>query len=132
MTIRNFMATAALALLALAWNWFNNWAYAQRPSYLINTVLTERLHTLTPQVIDSLLSLQILPPAMFDHDYDGTMVVVRASPEDVRAVCWTVKPPAKPPLGCAVRSGAICTVTIADDVTLEASGWHYEIVLRHE
>jgi hypothetical protein len=75
----------------------------------------------------------ILPPAEYDHPYDGELIIVQK--EGATARCpdngaFTFKPV----LGCAFRDvpNNRCLIVLAPKELIESFGWTSEIVKRHE
>ena len=79
-----------------------------------------------------LLTAQVIPPAQYDHDYNGDLTVIRTTRAQVAQACRSMLVPGRAlPLGCAKFTGVNkCTVWIATDDELQ--GWNYSLVLRHE
>lgn len=80
---------------------------------------------------------QHLPPAEYDHAYDGKLTIVRAPDAQVRERCLTASTynPAFQMLGCSRRNTSgpnTCTIWIVTDDELRQLGWYYDIVLAHE
>src|SRR5215475_1692669 len=79
------------------------------------------------------LNFPYLPPAEFDHPYDGQLKIIRVpTREEVQWLCLGGLPPAA--IACAKRwmfSNTCAIVIIADDV-LATTDLTYELVLQHE
>jgi hypothetical protein len=71
-----------------------------------------------------------LPPAQYDHRYDGVLTVLRTIPSMIMREC--THQPNRFPIGCAqVRDGK-CLIWILTDEELEKIGWNFDTVYRHE
>jgi hypothetical protein len=116
MTIRKFTLACAATLLITA------------PA---QTQKTDRLPALK---IEQLRAGNWLPPAEFDHEYAGVLTVHRGTQQEMLAQCPSKSNPGYYSLGCSRRffDGATCVVYIAKDIMLQAAGWPYDLVLRHE
>jgi hypothetical protein len=76
---------------------------------------------------------KLLPPAEYDHDYDGELLLVRMAAEDISIVCKRALAPGQTlTLGCSQSIGRSCRVMIAKDEELKQHGLDYDIVYRHE
>jgi hypothetical protein len=74
-----------------------------------------------------------LPPAEYDHDYAGDLLVVRASDAEVRRLCYPNIKPGQAAIGCAFMDAPKkCRILIVTDDVLKRTGYDYDIVLRHE
>jgi hypothetical protein len=78
-------------------------------------------------------NMRLLPPAEYDHPYDGELIVVQKEGATSRCPdngAFTFKPI----LGCAFRDiqNNRCLVLLAPAEVIERYGWNTEIVLRHE
>jgi hypothetical protein len=72
--------------------------------------------------------LPILPPAEFDRPFKGPVTIIRAATkEGVGKICNL-----PPTLGCTLEKGDRCTIVIADDDIIAATGFTTDIVRRHE
>src|SRR5262245_19656298 len=78
--------------------------------------------------IEWMRKVEILPPAEFDHDYTGDLKITRATPDEVREMCFHIAPE-RIGLACTVRAqdGSTCRVKIVSDRLLQAQGWSYEL-----
>ena len=78
------------------------------------------------------LTAQVVPPAEYDHDYNGELIVLRTTRAAVAEACHSaVTGDRATTLGCAKITGYNkCTVWIASDD--QQRGWNYNLVLRHE
>ena len=87
---------------------------------------------LTPGYVEWLRQLNYLPPPEFDHEFKGELKVVRGSQQELRTACPNSFHPGNIALGCTRLIYDTCTIYILNDQGLQATGWDYEIVLRHE
>src|SRR5262249_44132906 len=84
----------------------------------------------------------VLPPVEYDHAFNGPTIIVRGDATLMKQLCPKTSYPVT--LGCqrflsdiadAVTPtplGKTCIVVIAKDEILQAEGWSYEVVKRHE
>src|SRR5262245_52669888 len=84
----------------------------------------------------------VLPPPAYDRPFDGPTIIIRGDATLMKQLCPKTSYPIT--LGCqrfltditdAVTPtplGKTCIVVIAKDEILQAEGWTYEIVKRHE
>jgi hypothetical protein len=77
-------------------------------------------------------AVALLPPAQYDHPFDGTLTVLEdLDPEEVSRLCG-----GSGNIACAAPpevSGAHkCTIYMAEPVHIQAKGWSVETVRRHE
>ena len=73
----------------------------------------------------------VLPPPEYDRPYRGILLEIRGDKEMMARLCpktWMVPVT----LGCAYVHERDCTIVVANDDILEAAGWRFEIVKRHE
>ena len=79
-------------------------------------------------------TLRLMPPPEFDHAYDGRVDVVTARDRDhVRELC----PGAKfgvtlGALACSIRYPASCTIVLAPEADIKATGVPLDVIMRHE
>jgi len=69
-----------------------------------------------------------MPPLELDHPFDGVLREFRSDAAHMERVC----PHTSKALGCARLFRGDCSIWIANDDILEAAGWPYEVVRRHE
>ena len=69
---------------------------------------------------------RILPPAEFDHEFNGAVVVTRVDEQGIKAQC------PKTFTGCSFSKGETCYVWIVYDDILNYQRYSYDVVLRHE
>src|SRR5262249_43508125 len=84
----------------------------------------------------------VLPPPAYDRPFDGPTIIIRGDAALMKQLCPKTSYPIT--LGCqrfltdiadAVTPtplGKTCIVVIAKDEILQAEGWSYEVVKRHE
>jgi hypothetical protein len=71
-----------------------------------------------------------LPPAEYDHPYNGKLTVERTTAEKIKdGICGF---PGSNTVGCTFAYQFSCSVFIADDAALAARGVTFDTVLRHE
>ena len=77
-----------------------------------------------------------LPPAQYDHDYDGTLDLRRADSAKMNELCANVRQHGSQVLGCttfvAYLPPKLCIVYILNDDELDLAGWDYDVIWRHE
>jgi hypothetical protein len=74
----------------------------------------------------------IIPPAEYDHPYEGDLWILRANSEQMARLCPPPKNPRNYITGCAKIMMNGCWVVIADESILRKTGLSYRVVLRHE
>jgi hypothetical protein len=86
------------------------------------------------KAIEALRAANILPPAEFDHPYNGALYIVRGTQKELRAARPTsFRSQTSLALGCRPHLDADgCTIYIAHDADLALGGLNYDIVFRHE
>ena len=79
-------------------------------------------------------SKNFLPPPQFDRPYEGELKIVRGTQADLRAACPSSFKLGNHAIGCMQLhlQGMPCIIYILNDIGLQAIGWDYDIVLRHE
>jgi len=89
---------------------------------------------LTPSYIEQLRQMNYLPPPEYDREYKGELKVVRGTQQELRAYCPGWFYPNYNAIGCTklALGGQVCTIYILNDQGLQAIGWDFEIVVRHE
>ena len=76
------------------------------------------------------LHFMVLPPAEYDHDYDGDLTIrMVESLAELHAYC---KLDAPQMLACSVRNARSCLIVMVDDVIMRKRGWNTGLILRHE
>jgi hypothetical protein len=127
MTTRNPTYLAACALLCGSIP-----SHAQDYRNYLNPAPVYRV--LSPEYEAWLRSKNYLPPPEFDHPYKGEMKIIRGTQEQLRAACPTSFKPGNHAIGCMKMhlEGMPCIVYILNDIGLQAIGWDYDIVFRHE
>src|SRR5262245_37432859 len=72
----------------------------------------------------------ILPPAEYDHFYDGDLTI-KIVPDliSLRAACGTDK---ETMLACAMRNAKGCVIYMVEDRVMRERGWNTGLLLRHE
>lgn len=76
-----------------------------------------------------------LPPAEFDHPYDGILTVRRLSEADIVKVCesrWWMKYPTHVACAYPSKQPVHCLIYLANDDVLKAYGQDAASTLRHE
>ena len=69
---------------------------------------------------------RILPPAEFDHEFDGAVVITRVDEQGIKKQCPTTL------TGCAFLWRQTCYMWIVCDDILNYQRYSYDVVLRHE
>jgi hypothetical protein len=121
-----------IALLASQWLLLCAPGHAQ--SYLNYLNRTPVYRPLTPEYVEWLRSKNFLPPPQFDRPYEGELKIVRGTQADLRAACPSSFKLGNHAIGCMQLhlQGMPCIIYILNDIGLQAIGWDYDIVLRHE
>jgi len=91
-----------------------------------------RPRQLTPDYVERMRLLNILPPEEFDHEYKGELQIKRGTQDDLRKACPNAFRPGNSAIGCTLRYPASCVIYIVNDNALQALDWDIEVVLRHE
>ena len=77
-----------------------------------------------------------LPPAQYDHVYDGKLDLRRAAGAEMNELCANVRRQhgGGQVLGCTFANAPLkqCTVYIINDDELDLAGWDYDVIWRHE
>jgi len=121
MTTLRFTLLSLSALLAL------------RPGPAVSTNFVYR-YELPDKQVEIMRKWDLLPPPEHDRPYTGVLTVIRGTQDELRAQCPIFRP-YNWALGCSpvrMNRSTHCIVYIADDATLKAAGWRYDLVLRHE
>jgi hypothetical protein len=83
-----------------------------------------------------------LPPLEYDHAFNGPTIIIRGDATLMKQLCPATRFPIT--LGCQrflvdardvvtpTPLGKTCIIIVAKDEILQAQGWTYEIVKRHE
>src|SRR5262249_52544309 len=83
----------------------------------------------------------VLTPVEYDHAFNGPTIIIRGDATLMKQLCPKTSYPVT--LGCQrfmhiedgvtpTPLGKVCVIIVAQDEILQAQGWTYEIVKRHE
>lgn len=116
MTVRNVTLVAALTLLILAVQTISN--------------------SLPAQQYPMAYQERVLPPAQYDHDYDGELIIRHMSEREIYEQCRTAaRDGYGKPFACSrafLGEPKRCFVYMMIESDLAKLGWNYNIVMRHE
>jgi hypothetical protein len=119
-TKMRFLAAPALALMALTTT-----AHAQKS-------FTAQPFTAVPPIATEFRNLRLIPPEVYDHEYDKPLELVQVRTEDeVRAAC-AVPFEWKYAMGCNKRWSYQCKIIMLADDVLRNMGMPPEAIYRHE
>jgi hypothetical protein len=79
--------------------------------------------------------LRLVPPQEYDHEYTGTLRIIRTTQTGVWMACQDKFKSVDQAIGCAdakLTEPRACVIWIVNDSVLEKLGWDYDIVFRHE